>query len=144
MTPSNRQPTPLSRRRALTGAAGIGVALPVLAACGSDSDSSGASGSGSSGSGGTITTSDIEVGGGTIYSDQSIVVTQPTEGEFKAFSTTCTHTGCPVSKIEDGKIICPCHGSQFSIEDGSPTQGPATSPLASKKVSVSGTTITVS
>lgn len=67
-------------------------------------------------------TSDVEVGGGIILADQGVVVTQPSSGEFKGFSATCTHQGCTVSSISDGTINCPCHGSRFSIEDGSVVQ----------------------
>jgi Rieske Fe-S protein len=45
--------------------------------------------------------------------------------------------------VEDGLIMCPCHGSEFSIEDGSPVAGPAQSPLASKTVTVEGDKISV-
>ena len=72
------------------------------------------------------TTSEIPVGGGTIFADEQVVVTQPTEGEFKAFTAVCTHQGCHVSSVSDGTINCACHGSQFSIDDGSVEPGPAT------------------
>ena len=144
-------PAALSRRSTLTGAATLGVALPLLAACGSDdgsaTDSSADAGSGDSGSaagsGSTIATTDIPVGGGEILADAGVVVTQPTAGEFKAFSATCTHSGCQVGSVSDGKIICPCHGSQFSITDGSVLQGPAGSPLAEQTISVTGSEITL-
>ena len=55
-------------------------------------------------------------------------MTQPTEGDFKAFSAVCTHQGCVVAKIEGEDIECTCHGSKFSIEDGSVVTGPATKP----------------
>lgn len=61
--------------------------------------------------------------------DRNLVATQPTEGTFKVFSAICTHRSCPVTKVAGGTIDCPCHGSRFSIEDGSVAQGPATSPL---------------
>jgi Rieske Fe-S protein len=64
----------------------------------------------------------VEVGGGIILGDQGVVLTQPSSGEFKGFSATCTHQGCTVSSISDGTINCPCHGSRFSIEDGSVVQ----------------------
>ena len=47
------------------------------------------------------------------------MVTQPTEGDFKGFSAVCTHQGCLVANVDGGTINCTCHGSQFSIEDGS-------------------------
>jgi nitrite reductase/ring-hydroxylating ferredoxin subunit len=139
----------LSRRNALAGAATVGIGLPFLAACSDDSsdaatDSSSAGGSdsespsaGASSSGDTLgAAADIPVGGGTVFPDAKVVVTQPTEGEFKGFSAVCTHQGCAVSGVEDGTIDCPCHGSKFSIEDGSPQGGPATKPLGEVGVTV--------
>jgi Rieske Fe-S protein len=77
---------------------------------------------------------DIPVGGGMILKKQGVVLTQPTKGKIKAFSVTCTHAGCAVTKVNDGSIDCACHGSKFAIEDGAPTDGPAKTPL--EKVSV--------
>ncbi|HLU74082.1 MAG TPA: Rieske (2Fe-2S) protein [Nonomuraea sp.] len=77
-----------------------------------------------------------EIGEGKIFKGQDVVVTQPSEGDFRAFSATCTHQGCAVASVSNGVINCPCHGSQFSIEDGSVVQGPASEPLAEKKISV--------
>ena len=88
--------------------------------------------------------SDIPVGGGVIFDDQKIVVTQPTVGEFKAFSAVCTHQHCTVTRVEDGVIKCPCHGSAFSIADGSVKDGPAPDPLPSKKISFNGDDIVIS
>ncbi|MBA3264798.1 MAG: Rieske (2Fe-2S) protein, partial [Nocardioidaceae bacterium] len=39
--------------------------------------------------------------------------------------------------VADGTINCPCHGSTFSIEDGSVVSGPATEPLAEAPLIVS-------
>ncbi|WP_037074637.1 Rieske (2Fe-2S) protein [Pseudonocardia spinosispora] len=79
-------------------------------------------------------TSDVPVGGGKIYAGQKVVVTQPTEGTYKAFSSICTHKGCAVTSIADGLIDCPCHGSKFKVTDGSVEDGPAKTPLPAKKV----------
>ena len=70
-----------------------------------------------------------------------MVVTQPTAGDFKAFSATCTHQGCKVNAVTDGTIVCPCHKSMFSIEDGAVTGGPAKRPLPAKTISVEGDSI---
>ena len=124
----------LSRRNALAGAATVGIGLPLLAACGGDSDetatdspSAGGSASGSpseEASAGTAlgAAADVPVGGGVIFKDQKVVVTQPAEGEFKGFSAICTHQGCPVGSVETG---------------------PATKPLGSVAVKVKGGEITV-
>jgi Rieske Fe-S protein len=78
----------------------------------------------------------VPVGGGVILPDQSIVVTQPQAGEFKAFSAICTHQGCLVADVSNNVISCPCHGAQFSAVDGSVVQGPAQQPLAAAGVVV--------
>jgi Rieske Fe-S protein len=99
---------------------------------------------GSSASGKALAqTSDIPEGGGTIFKDQKIVVTQPTKGEFKAFSAICTHMGCTVDKVADGTIDCPCHGSKYHIADGSVAHGPATRALPAESITVSGNSITM-
>ena len=145
----------LDRRTILRGATVGGLALPLLAACGGgdeassgssgDSSSSPSAGGGSDSSGGTsVSAADVPVGGGMILKDQKVVVTQPAKGDFKAFTAVCTHKGCTVAKVEDGLIMCPCHGSRFSIEDGSRKAGPAQAALASKKVTVEGDQISVS
>jgi Rieske Fe-S protein len=104
------------------------------------SPSASASESGSSSSGGEALgpASDVPVGGGKIYDARKVVVTQPTAGSYKGFSAICTHQGCTVSDISDGTINCPCHGSKYSIKDGSVVHGPAEDPLPAKNVTVSG------
>lgn len=88
-------------------------------------------------------TSEIPVGGGTIFPADNLVVTQPVAGEFRAFSIVCTHVGCLCDKVANGTINCPCHGSTFSIADGSVVSGPAARPLARAPIAVTGTTITL-
>jgi Rieske Fe-S protein len=139
----------LTRRTVLTGAAAVGGAA-VLAACGSsDTESEAESGAGGDGEpsaddgegaldGALVAAADVPVGGGVIVAAQKVVVTQPTEGEFKGFSSTCTHQGCQVSSVEEDEIVCACHGSVFSATDGGVVAGPATAPLPEVAVSVSG------
>lgn len=86
-------------------------------------------------------TSDVPVGGGTIFKDRKVVVTQPEAGEFKAFSAVCTHAGCIVSSVSDGTINCACHGSKFSITDAAVEAGPATRPLPAEQITVEGDSI---
>ena len=53
-------------------------------------------------------------------------------GDYYAYSKICTHVGCPVSLYEQqtGRVLCPCHQSQFDVFDGMrPVFGPAARPL---------------
>ncbi len=155
----------VSRRNALSGAATIGLGLPLLAACGDDgggataSDPSQTPSTSAPGSEppvtpqssatskpaqaeGIVTTSDVPVGSGVIIADSEVVITQPTAGDFKCFTAICTHAGCPVNQVTD-TINCPCHGSMFSITDGSVAGGPAPAPLAEVAITVDGDQISV-
>jgi Rieske Fe-S protein len=71
------------------------------------------------------------------------VVTQPTQGAFKAFTAVCTHQGCTVGSVSNGLIKCDCHGSEFKITDGSVQHGPADKPLKEYPVQVKGGGIVV-
>lgn len=136
--------TDLTRRGVIRGAAVGGLALPLLAACGSGGTGTPkAASSGSAAPSVSAAVADIPVGGGKIFTDQLVVVTQPSEGDFKAFSATCTHQGCPVTAIQDRQIICPCHASHYSIDDGSVLSGPAPTPLPEYPVEVEGDQVVV-
>ncbi|MGP4048594.1 Rieske (2Fe-2S) protein [Streptomyces sp. 2A115] len=149
MSSESVQPAPaLCRRTLLAALGGAGIAATLTACGGSDDSSSGSSGSsdsssssGSSSGEALAKTSDIPEGGGKVFADQSVVVTQPTAGEFKAFSTTCPHQKQKVNSVDNGLITCPAHGSQFSVTDGSVEKGPATSGLTAAKVMVDGDSI---
>ena len=145
--------TETTRRTVIAGAAGLSATV-ALAACGDDiadvdtgdaadqatdqatSTPTASSSAGTGGAAGIAALADIPVNGGKIFAAEKVVITQPTAGQVKAYSTTCTHQGCAVSKVENGLIICPCHDSKFKIADGSPSGGPATKPLQSKTVKV--------
>ena len=136
-----------TRRAVLGGVAAVGAGA-VLAACGSDEPadsggggdtSSGDSGGGDAATSGEIgTTADVPVGGGTVFQKEKVVVTQPTEGDFKAFTAVCTHQGCTVGSVKGDTIQCNCHGSQYNAADGKVKKGPAAKALAPKKVTVEG------
>ncbi|MEU6345636.1 Rieske (2Fe-2S) protein [Streptomyces sp. NPDC046977] len=146
-----------TRRAVVAGVGAAGLAA-ALAACGDSNDSAGAyspaappqGGTADGGQGGgdgaaqaLAKTTDIPVGGGTVFADKKVVVCQPTAGQFKAFSAICTHQGCAVKDVVDGTINCPCHGSKFNVADGSVAAGPATQPLPAANVKVQGDSITL-
>jgi Rieske Fe-S protein len=146
----------IDRRHLLGGVAVLGIAAPVLAACGSNDEPTassatpgGSQGGGSpdqakssggdAGNGGElVAAAEVPVGGGVVLDSEKVVVTQPADGEFKAFTAICTHQGCLVASVADNTITCPCHGSQFSAEDGSVVTGPATAPLTAVDVQLKG------
>ncbi|MFI9234427.1 Rieske (2Fe-2S) protein [Streptomyces rimosus] len=146
-------------RRTVVAAAGAAGLAAALAACGNGSDgygdsaSSGPSSSAAAGGDGAgdgaskgggaagdvlARTADIPEGGGKVFKDRKVVVTQPAAGEFKAFSAVCRHQGCLVNEVAGGTINCPCHGSKYAIDDGSVRHGPATQGLPAAKVNVEG------
>jgi nitrite reductase/ring-hydroxylating ferredoxin subunit len=57
-------------------------------------------------------------------------------GTLYAFNDVCTHRGCFLAsgEIEGTAIICECHGSMFSMENGEVLEGPAEDPVASYSV----------
>jgi len=141
----------LSRRSAL-GAAGVvaaGVVVGYVAGRNSDAAkalqlSGGGGGGGgygssqSAGSGGKsnhplAAVADIPDGGGVIVGN--VVVTR-SGSQVRAFSATCTHQGCQVNRVSNGKIDCPCHGSVFDASTGAVVAGPAPSPLPPVAISV--------
>jgi len=122
--------------------AGAPTTTSAPAATGGASGSAGGGGSTSAAAPAALaTTAQVPVDGGKILADKKIVITQPAAGTFKAFTAVCTHQGCTVGSISGGAIHCPCHGSAFSIKDGSVVNGPAASPLASVAIKVDGTSI---
>ncbi|MGX1915234.1 Rieske (2Fe-2S) protein [Streptomyces phaeochromogenes] len=148
MSSESLKPAPaLCRRTLLAALGGAGIAATLTACGGSDDSSSGSSdASKSSGSGGGTAlakTTDIPEGGGKVFADEGVVVTQPTAGEFKAYSTVCPHQKQQINSVADGTITCPAHGSQFNATDGSVKKGPATSGLTAAKITVSGDSITL-
>jgi Rieske Fe-S protein len=141
--------------------AGAGLAAALVAGCSSNGastsvaaapdpaeagDGAGSSAPAAGGSTGgaagraLVRTAAVPVGGGVVV-DGKYVVTQPRQGEFKAFSAICTHAGCVVNSVSSGTINCPCHGSRFSIADGSVAGGPAPSGLPAQTVTVSGDSV---
>ncbi|MFE1251129.1 Rieske (2Fe-2S) protein [Streptomyces sp. NPDC058735] len=154
MTSESVQPLSGPNRRAVVAAVGTAGLTVALTACGSDDkaseasagqDAAGGGASDGAGAGGAALakTADIPEGSGKIFKDEKVVVSQPVAGDFKAFSTICTHQNCPMVDLKDDIISCTCHGSRFSVLDGSVKKGPAVKPLEAKQVTVNGDSITL-
>ncbi len=65
-----------------------------------------------------------------VHADGVPVVLVREGWHVRALADRCTHRGAPLSDgdVEDGCLVCPWHGSRFSLVDGSVEQGPATRP----------------
>jgi Rieske Fe-S protein len=87
------------------------------------------------------TVSQIPANGGLVVANQDLVLTRDTAGTVRGFSAVCTHQGCTVSRVANGVISCPCHGSRFSATTGAVITGPAASPLPPVNVTVEGNDI---
>lgn len=91
-------------------------------------------------------TTDIKVGSSKAYmvAGVSLLITQPKKGVFKAFKGICTHQGGKLTSLSGPNLFCPLHGASFDSTTGKVLTGPASSPLKSYKVTVSGKTLKVS
>jgi nitrite reductase/ring-hydroxylating ferredoxin subunit/uncharacterized membrane protein len=59
-------------------------------------------------------------------------------GRLHALAHTCSHLGGPLSKgsLEDETVVCPWHGTQFDLEEGTLITGPGTFPQPTYEVRV--------
>ncbi|MFF5141088.1 Rieske (2Fe-2S) protein [Streptomyces sp. NPDC013157] len=73
--------------------------------------------------------SEVAAGGARFYREHNVVVSRSATGVLKAYSTVCTHAGCPINKLQGTTLVCPCHGSEFDAVTGKVVRSPATEPL---------------
>ena len=128
---------PCFSRRSLLVAGGAGLGALTLAACSGETVPEV---DGVAAGDRVVRLADVPVGGAYELSlnGRRVVVTQPVAGTVAAFDATCTHQGCTVRATDDGRLTCPCHGSQFDDATGDAVRGPAVEPLAAVRVTVSG------
>jgi nitrite reductase/ring-hydroxylating ferredoxin subunit len=63
------------------------------------------------------------------------------DGRWFGVADACTHAGCPFSEeadLEDGMIVCNCHGSEFDLQTGAVVRGPAERAVQTYDVRVTG------
>ena len=151
------EPFCTSRRTLLRGLAALGVTTigaGILTGCSDDTGDAGDASGGTAtstgaapqatttGDGGNaaagVPTSQVPVGEARVVdlAGQRVVVAQPTEGEFVAFSSRCTHQGTTVEAVGGTRIRCPNHGSEFDGTTGAVTKGPAATDLPTFAISV--------
>lgn len=68
-----------------------------------------------------------------------VVLARTSEG-YRAFDDHCTHRGGSLADgvLSCGVVQCPWHGSQFDVESGEVTAGPAAEPIETLEVRISG------
>ncbi|MCF8241978.1 MAG: Rieske (2Fe-2S) protein [Melioribacteraceae bacterium] len=67
-----------------------------------------------------------DIAGGITFKGKVIVYKDKSSITF--YSSKCTHLGCTINKMENGVIVCPCHGSKYDL-NGNVIEGPAVNSL---------------
>lgn len=58
-----------------------------------------------------------------------------TKGKPVLLTSVCPHLGCTIqSKLENGRLLCPCHISYFDLDTGRPLEGPTPLNVPLKKI----------
>jgi nitrite reductase/ring-hydroxylating ferredoxin subunit len=78
------------------------------------------------------------------FTNGQLLVDRPSDTQFNAFTTICTHAGCTVSEFDtsNSQFVCPCHGSRFDL-NGQVVQGPAPSALKQYQTKFSNNVLTI-
>lgn len=87
-----------------------------------------------------VAATQVPVGSAVIV--DKIIIAQPTEGQFVAYSTVCPHQGSQITQVDGNTVRCPAHGSVFDIATGEPVSGPATSAMTTVPASENSGTVT--
>jgi len=78
------------------------------------------------------------------FGGRAAIVVRTEEGEYRAFSATCTHLNCTVQYRPDLKQIwCACHNGSYDLA-GKNVAGPPPRPLETYRVDVAGGEVVVS
>jgi nitrite reductase/ring-hydroxylating ferredoxin subunit/uncharacterized membrane protein len=65
-----------------------------------------------------------------VKTDDTDLLLARQRGRVCALAHPCAHLGGPLSEgtLKDGSVVCPWHGSEFRLEDGTVVNGPSTHP----------------
>ena len=63
---------------------------------------------------------------------REIALARLDDGTWTAFDNDCTHEECPLADgdLDEDRIVCYCHGSEFDVRTGEVLLGPADEPIA--------------
>lgn len=86
-----------------------------------------------------VAATEVPVGSAVIV--DNLIIAQPTEGEFVAYSAKCPHQGSPITQVDGDTVRCPSHGSVFNIATGDPVSGPAATGMTTVPVREEGDTV---
>ena len=123
------QSAPLCSRRMFLLGSATTFAGAFLAACGSEPNQE-------------ISATEVPVGSAVILG--SVIIAQPTKGQFLAYSSACPHQGSMISKVDGETVTCTNHNSVFNIADGSVISGPAQTGLTEAKLKQDGDSLSAS
>lgn len=123
------QSAPLCSRRMFLLGSATTFAGAFLAACGSEPNQE-------------ISATEVPVGSAVILG--SVIIAQPTKGQFLAYSSACPHQGSRISKVDGETVTCTNHNSVFNITDGSVISGPAQTGLTEAKLKQDGDSLSAS
>jgi len=61
-------------------------------------------------------------------------------GKFFAVDDTCSHEECSLGggEIDEGELVCPCHGARFDLETGKVLTLPAVRDIKTYNIKVKG------
>ncbi len=149
-TPTNTTTTGVRSRRDVLCGLMVALVAPgaLVAACSDGEPTPTSTPTGGDDGGGTAPgqaqglapVDDVPDGGGLIVDnpDGGVLLLVRNGEEVVAYDAACTHMGTTVEAPKDGVAVCPNHGSEFAMSDGSAKKGPATQPLAKVNVKVEG------
>jgi Rieske Fe-S protein len=129
--------TSVGRRSVLAGGA-AGACVCALAACGAGGSSESTPAPSTNADGSLTDLSAVPVGSSVavgLPGGAKGIVTRTGDSTVRAFSAVCPHQGWAVAP-KDGKLVCPCHGSEFAPDTGAVLEGPARSGLPTVAVTV--------